>query len=93
MYLLDFDMAELIGKATAPVARCINLVSAESLFKDFADVLKDELGLFKGIEAKITKSYTQIPLPQTSSICFEREGGSFIECLCVCRRIDSSLAK
>ena len=52
---------ELIGKATAPVARCVNLVSAESLFKDFADLFKDELGLFRGIEAKITVDPTTTP--------------------------------
>ena len=51
MYLLDVDMAELIGKATAPVAKCVNLVLEESLLKDFADVFKEELGL---IEVKIT---------------------------------------
>ena len=36
-------MAEWIGKATAPVARCVNLVSEESLFKDFADGLKEKV--------------------------------------------------
>ena len=54
MYLLDFDVAELIGKATAPVARCVNLVLEESLLKDFAVVFNEELGLIRGSEAKIT---------------------------------------
>ena len=61
MYLLNFDVAELIGKATAPVARCVNLVSEESLLKDFADVFKEELGLLRGIEAKITVNPAAIP--------------------------------
>ena len=39
--LAGFDVAEWIGKATAPVARCVNLVSEESLFKDFADFFKE----------------------------------------------------
>jgi len=53
MYLLDFDVIKLIGKATVPVARCVNLVTTGSLFKDFTDVFKDELGLLRGTEAKI----------------------------------------
>ena len=91
LYLLDFDVAELIGKATASVAKCVNV---ESLFKDFADVFKDELGLLRGIEKKIivdpTAIYTQIPSPQTSFICFDKEGGSVIECSSVCIRINFS---
>jgi len=72
--LLDFDLAELIGKATAPVARCVNLVSAESLFKDFVGAFKDELGLFEELKQKLlwTQQLHPDPPPQTSSICFEK---------------------
>ena len=47
MYFLDFYVAKLIGKETATVARCVNLVLEESLLKDFADVFKEELGLLR----------------------------------------------
>jgi len=61
MYLLGFNLTKLINEATASVLHAINVISAESLFREFADVFKDELGLLRGIEATITVDPTAMP--------------------------------
>ena len=61
MYLLNFDVTELLRQALFLLPQCVNLISAESLVRDFPDFIKDELGLLRGIEAKITVDPAAMP--------------------------------
>ena len=61
MYLLKFDVPELLKRATWNCKPCIGTLSSQSILSDYADIFREVLGLLKGIEASITVDPSAVP--------------------------------
>ena len=61
MYLLKFDVPELLKRATWNCKPCIGTLLSQSILSDYADIFREELGLLKGIEASIIVDPSAVP--------------------------------